>query len=222
MDNRRRVFFILSALLFAVLLCRMLCLAGSRGESYRNFARKTSFTTGSLSAIRGRIFDRNDNLLAWSERCYDLTVTRLPEDEKRLQHIKKALFETMQIQPDWEKLSQATLPSVIKFNLTAEELASADSLAEKYREFDISLRWQRHHTAPSPELGEVCQIDGMEHGVSGWEKKFDSILQGKPGTFTVMLDRHGKWINSTFRIKIPPRNGNDVYLSEELPEKDHE
>jgi cell division protein FtsI/penicillin-binding protein 2 len=62
----------------------------------------------------------------------------------------------------------------------------------------------------------------MEHGISGWEKEFDHILRGTPGTFTVMLDRRGRWINSTFRIVTPPSGGKDIYLSELLPEKDHE
>lgn len=222
MDNRRKVFFILSALLFAVLLCRMLFLAGSGGGSYRQSAGKTSHTTGLLSAIRGRIFDRHDKLIAWSERCYDLTVIQLPEDKKRRQHLQNVLFAAMQIKIDWDKFNSDTLPAVIKFNLTAAELASADTLTEKYSEFDVDLRWERRRSAAIPELGEVRQTDGMEHGVSGWEKEFDHILRGKPGTFSVMLDRHGKWVNSTFRIITPPCNGTDVYLSEELPEKNHE
>lgn len=222
MNRRRKVFFILSGLLFAVLLSRMLYLAGKPGEYYRENARSVSCTTGTLSAIRGRIFDKNDNLLVWSERCYDLTVVRLPEDPKRLQKIQKELANAMQLQPDWEKLSSAGLPAVIKSNLTAAELALADTLSESYSEFDVTLRWERRTAAPPPELGEVRQINGMEHGISGWEKKFDHILQGTPGTFTVMLDRHGKWINSTFRIQTPPRSGKDVYLSEALPENDHE
>ena len=222
MNRRRKVFFILSGLLFAVLLSRMLYLAGKPGESYRENARTASYTTGTLSAIRGRIFDKNDHLLVWSERCYDLTIVQLPEDPKRLQRIQKELASAMQLQPDWEKLSRAELPAVIKFNLNAAELAASDKLAEKYSEFDVALRWERRVAAPTPELGEVQQVNGMEHGISGWEKQFDHILRGTPGTFSVMLDRHGKWINSTFRIKTHPRGGNDVFLSEELPENDNE
>lgn len=222
MSSRHKIFFTVSILLFAVLLGRMLFLAGTHGENFRRKAVKISCKSGKLSAIRGRIFDKNDNLLVWSERCYDLVIKEIPQDAERITRLSEALDKTMQIKFDWDKLQDAALPAVIKFNLTANELAAADELAEQFEEFDTALRWERRCPKPPPELGEVRQIDGMEHGISGWEKEFDHLLRGIPGTFTVMLDRNGRWINSTFRIVTPPSGGKDIYLSELLPEKDHE
>ena len=222
MSKRHKIFFAVSILLFAVLLGRMLFLAGAPGEEFRSKAGKISSKTGQLSAIRGRIFDRNDDLMAWSERCYDLVLAKLPQDAKKSDRLSRAIFQTMHIELDWEKLQSAALPAVLKFNLTANELAAADKLAERFEEFDTALRWERRCSSPPPELGEVRQIDGMEHGVSGWEKEFDHILKGTPGTFTVMLDRRGRWLNSTFRMITPPVSGKDVYLSEILPEESDE
>lgn len=104
---------------------------------------------------------------------------------------------------------------IIKYNLTADELARADELSSRCSEFDVELRWERFHKEFNKEIGEVRQISGMESGVSGLEKEYDHILRGTPGKFTVMLDRHGKWINQTFRIITPPTPGKDIYLSNE-------
>ena len=51
-----------------------------------------------------------------------------------------------------------------------------------------------------------------EPTISDYE--YDHLLRGTPGKFTVMLDRHGKWINQTFRIITPPAAGQDIYLSD--------
>ena len=222
MSKRHKIFFVLSALFFAVLLWRMLFLAGSGGDDYRQIVGKISEKTGHLSAIRGRIFDKNNNLLAWSERCYDLQLNELPQDTKRLKTINAQLNKLFGCTLDKVKLHNAALPLVVKYNLTADELAGADALAEQYSEFEIILRWERRNSIHTPELGEVHQINGMEYGISGWEKEFDHILQGTPGTFTVMRDRHGRWVNSTFRIIKPPTGGSDVYLSDQEPEADNE
>ncbi len=222
MSNRHKIFFILVGVIFAAVLCRMIILAGSQGKAYRQSARSMAYKSGKLSAIRGRIFDKNDKLLVWSERCYDLVLQELPADQRRVDFLKKQLAKFMFLKLPATVAENQLLPVVIKYNLTANELAAADMLAERYSEFDVALRWERRCADPPPELGEVRQTDGMEEGISGWEKEFDDILSGTPGTFTVMLDRYGRWVNSTFRIVTPPQSGKDVYLSEELPEQNDE
>jgi cell division protein FtsI/penicillin-binding protein 2 len=97
---------------------------------------------------------------------------------------------------------------------TAAELEKADRLCEKYPGLHIKLRWERRIAANQQEMiGEVRQINGVEVGISGLEKKYDSLLRGTPGQFTVMLDRHGHWINSTFRIVKAAENGEDLLLT---------
>ena len=222
MNKRYIIFLAASAVILLLFVARMAMLAGAFGRNYRSESSRISEKKGEISAIRGRIFDEKEDVLVWSERCYDLQLNELPQDAKRLKIFAENLHKLFGYQLDMSEQHNAVVPLIIKYNLTADELAGADELAARYSEFEVVLRWERRCAAPVPELGEVRQINGMEHGVSGWEKEFDHILKGTPGTFTVMLDRHGKWINSTFRIQTPPRSGKDVYLSEELPENDHE
>ena len=189
----------------------MFFLASYRGKSYRQEADNTSAHHGELSAIRGRIYDENDRLLAWSERSYDLILKArgTPEEEKHLQRLLKKNFNFTL--PGKE----TTLPIIIKYALTGDELEKADDLAEKYPSLAVELRWERRCSAIDPRLGKVRQTGGTEEGISGWEKKFNDRLRGKEGTFSVMCDRRGRWMNSTFRIITPPQSGEDIYLSEE-------
>ena len=125
----------------------------------------------------------------------------------------KELQKSFGIAPD---KTNKVYPQILKYNLTASELEKADMLAELYSNIDVELRWERRCRYFVPELGEVRQTDGTEVGISGWEKRFNDRLSGKAGTFTVMLDRYGKWLNSTFRITQAAVNGEDIFLSEEL------
>lgn len=215
LGKRIKIFITFSTIIFLLIIARMLLLAGSGGQAWRQEAAAISVKTGELTAIRGRIYAGNGELLAWSERCYDLYWHTPAEDHKRQQAIAGELqknFEFSGIVPGNER---AAYPIAVKYNLTANELEIADSLSESYPELTVELRWERRRAENTVNPGEVRQLNGMEQGISGLELTFDRRLRSTPGKFTVMLDRHGKWINSTFRIIEPPRRGNDVYLSEE-------
>ena len=209
MDSRHRVFFTGLALAAAVIVLRMLFLAASGGRDYRAEGNAIAEEKGKLPAIRGRIFDKNDSLLAWSERCYDLILKSrgtTAEEEHLQRYLKKNFNFSL---PGRETV----LPIIIKYNLTGDELEKADDLSEKYPFLAVELRWERRYSAFDPRLGEVRQTGGIEEGISGWEKEFNTRLRGKEGTFTVMRDRRGRWMNSTFRIVTPPQSGEDIFLN---------
>lgn len=213
MDKRHTIFLSAAAAILLLLAVRMAMLAGSSGKDYRFESGRISEKTGEISAIRGRIFDEKENLLVWSERSYDLTVDTRNMTDQRYRLIR-SLYRNIFAGENMPELVPECF-QIIKYNLTAEELARADELSSRCSEFDVELRWERFHKEFNKEIGEVRQISGMESGVSGLEKEYDHILRGTPGKFTVMLDRHGKWINQTFRIITPPAPGKDIYLSNE-------
>lgn len=210
MSKRRNIFLLFCAALVLVIFFKLLYLAGPGGAAYRAEALKISHKTGELAAIRGRIFDSNGELIVWSERSYDLffNARKLPLDRRKMLNkvLRSTLIAGLPLQ-----LPQHS--GVLKYNLTADELATADELSSLYPEFSVELRWERISLHPPPQLGEVRQQDGMEHGISGWEQKYESKLRGQPGAFSVMLDRRGRWINPTFRIIKPPVPGQDIYLN---------
>ena len=213
MNKRHTIFLSAAAAILLLLTVRMAMLAGSSGKDYRLESGRISEKTGEISAIRGRIFDEKENLLVWSERSYDLTVdTRNMTDQRY--RLVRSLYRNIFAGENMPELVPECF-QIIKYNLTAEELARADELSSRCSEFDVELRWERFHKEFNQEFGEVRQISGMESGVSGLEKEYDHILRGTPGKFTVMLDRHGKWINQTFRIITPPTPGKDIYFSNE-------
>ena len=56
-----------------------------------------------------------------------------------------------------------------------------------------------------------CEIrSGAMIGVSGLELKYDAALAGRPGRFSVLLDRWRRWIPASWQLLEPPRAGSDV------------
>ena len=208
MDKRHKIFFIIALAGLFLIIGRMLFLAGAGGERYRQEVIKTSEQTGELPAIRGRIYDRNGRLLAWSERCYDL-IFKVDRYNASQHHAMigdlKSSFKDIFLPENFH-----TRNTVLKRNLTAAEVEAADRLSLTYRALDVDLRWERRINAHHAQVGQVRQINGVETGISGWEKEYDSQLRGTPGTFSVMLDRHGNWVESTFRITRDAVDGQDV------------
>ena len=54
--------------------------------------------------------------------------------------------------------------------------------------------------------------DGMLEGVSGLEKEYESVLRGREGVFRVMLNRYGRFVKETMRIKREAIPGKDIKL----------
>ncbi len=209
MNKRHKIFFIAAAAAMLIMLLRMAFLASAYGNTYRQEASAMATLKGELAARRGSIYDEKGQLIAWSERCYDLVYDPQRTVGNRFAKVQLLLKTHL---PTARPLTTPGVERMLKTNLTAAELEIADELNESYPELDIVLRWERRIAANRTDLGEVRQIDSAEIGISGLEKEYNSYLQGTPGKFEVMLDRHGRWLNTTFRIITPPKNGNDLYL----------
>ena len=95
MDRRHKLFFIAVLLLLLIIILRMALLAGNYGGKYRRDAQKISQKTGKLAAIRGRIYDQKDQLLVWSERCYDLVLQPGAVDDEIRKKIQLDLIRTV-------------------------------------------------------------------------------------------------------------------------------
>jgi len=210
MTRRHKLFLLLAAAALIVIGARHVYLAGPGGNELRREAARIAHFEGELSAIRGRILTADGQVAAWSERCYDLVWMDSAADPRRVEEIRAALLKQFFTGGAPERVPSPGTP--VKYELTARELEVADALAQEFPELDIELRWERRHGENTPEVGTVRQVNGMERGVSGAELRYDAILRGTPGRYTVMLDRRSRWIDSTFRILTPSRPGKDVTL----------
>lgn len=73
---KARLFVLMSVLClaFSILICRLFYLQIIKGEEYAEAFELQIRKTQEIKATRGNIYDRNGNLLAYSELAYSITI----------------------------------------------------------------------------------------------------------------------------------------------------
>lgn len=211
-------FFVFWAAIAAVTLYRRTVTESVKlAERSEFFARKE----GVLPAARGRILDANGIPLAWTELHFSLHLHKTSNGvSNELKVFLQSRFNVKEI-PGFapEEKSLLLLDDV---SAASKELTDLLSIPEKYPQLEIRTRHKRirvDYPQVVALLGE-CKEDesGIPHGISGWEKEFESRLCGKAGTFSVLLDRNGKWMPGTVKMLSMPVSGEDVKLDVTLAE----
>ncbi len=196
-----------------------------RGRYLEAMQRDAVFE-GVVPAARGRILDRDQRLLAWSDRVFAVHW-----------HLPRSAAEagTLLALLDTEPWLTAALPHPLPAtslgqrlelarDLPVERAIRLETLTDQVPGLEISAGFRRH-LAPEPGwreyLGRVAHgIDGSEVGLSGIEREFDDILRGQPGTFRVMLDKDGRWLPETWQKVGELRPGLDVQLPLRTPPRE--
>lgn len=210
-------FFALWALIAAITLYHRTVVSGELlTENSEAVARKE----GVLPAPRGRILDADGVPLAWTEMRFSLYLHKSPNGiSSKLKNFLAEEFQIFSI-PDFSENAESLL---LKDELpvhTDDDLEFYLSLPEKYPQLSVRTVHKRIHV-DYPQIADLlgdCQEDaeGIPHGISGWEKEFETTLCGTAGIFSVMRDRNGKWMPGTMKMLKMPVSGKDVKLSRTL------
>lgn len=180
------------------------------------FARKE----GVLPAARGRILDADGVPLAWTELRISLYLRKSKDGiNNNLISFLQSRFQLKEI-PEFTP-EQEILLLMDEIPVDSEkELAELFAIPEKYPQLEVHTRHKRNrvdYPQVAALLGE-CKEDenGIPHGISGWEKEYEKQLCGQAGTFSVLLDRNGKWMPGTMKMLTMPVAGEDVKLEKSL------
>jgi cell division protein FtsI/penicillin-binding protein 2 len=171
---------------------------------------------GLLPAIRGRILSADGTVLAWSTRHLGLlwevpdTISKIREDWAEI-----CTFSGIKYTLVSEALGHAGKQVRLIADIKPEDFQAITSLSNSNPRFEIDNYFIRHrHKAPGlrAKLGYVRELNGIEIGISGAERKHDNVLRGRSGIYSVMLDSDGNWLENTWTCEQKLTPGYDVYL----------
>ena len=210
---RRRWILVLFLAGFLTLIVRALYLQGLNKGFLQEKATATSNRIISLAADRGKITDRNGNILALSTPVFSVNAN------PKIAKVKMTKEQRIQLETIL-KLSSNEIDDKI-FNSTKENVylkrrvppSDADQIkALKIPGIGFENDFQRFY--PAGEVtANLVGFTSMENvGVEGIEKAQNRSLSGIGGRRKVLKDKLGRFVDDIDDIKLP-QEGNDITLS---------
>lgn len=181
-------------------------------EAYLEMGQRMALRYGDFVAPRGRIFDRDGVLLAWTEKYFDLYLSE-PENGEIAHEVVIQAVRAVITDCEIKKVTEKSW--LLKAALTPRELIALEPVMRRFPGLLIQNRLERK-TLRHPEISRLVGMTTIENGAvtgtSGAEYHFNDVLTGTAGTYEVMLDRHRRWINGSWRLIKPAVPGEDVTM----------
>ena len=210
---RIKLVFIIVSIIFIFILFRIIYIQVFSYEKLNNLATSLWQRNLPITADRGRILDRNGNVLATNITTTTLYVVPNQIVDKESTATKLSQILNADYDDVLKHLNKRT--SLEKVNPEGRQLSS--DIADKINELNIdglylmkeAKRYYPYGTLLSHVLGYVG-IDNQ--GLSGLELKYDDYLTGKNGSIKYVSDGKGNRLK-TSEVYEKPQNGMDIYLT---------
>jgi cell division protein FtsI (penicillin-binding protein 3)/stage V sporulation protein D (sporulation-specific penicillin-binding protein) len=215
MDSRTRSTLILLVLAcgFTVISFNLIQIQLVEHNQYLELAVENHTRVETIPPIRGSIYDADHNVLAQSQRVYDVHLDgALESDGAHLREIAVALGEPVsQVAENFNPKNRAIL---LATGLGVDDPAIGRLRDLKLKSIIIEPRDERTY----PNAGLAAHVlgfidDATGHGVAGMEKALDRLLIGEPGQRWVERDAKRQEIAAYQTAEEPAVDGDNVTLT---------
>jgi penicillin-binding protein A len=138
--SRLRILFIIAILLFSILIIRLGKLQIVQGEEFRAESQKTTKTVYSWNTPRGKIYDRNGNVLVENDPIFTLTYTNPSNDDSQNEKLELAKTIAGIITMTTEKVTERDKKDY--WILTRKQEAFAKLTNEEQKNLDDNEEYQ--------------------------------------------------------------------------------
>ncbi len=234
--NRRTFFlFLLKLSLFSIVGWRLYNIQILESKKYKTLSKKNQIDLEIIFPVRGKIFDRNNIIIAKNEKVYDLYL--IPENTLSINNTLNSLskyisidfakrrkiielskkvkkFEKIKI---FENISWATLEKIEtnKYNLKGIFISEDYLRIYPYNEvFSHLLGYISKPNQKELTLPFISKMPNLDIGKEGLEKSFNPMLVGKAGQREIEVNSDGRVIREI--SKVDSKHGDEIYLSIDL------
>ncbi len=227
---------VVAILVFLFLLTGLWNLQVLHDDYYKDLAQKNQIRSITLVAPRGKILDRNGQIIVDNRGSFTLSTARenLPSLEESMGLLASGLGleqQALKSQIERHRRGPSYLPVVIKEDLTSSDLAFIESHRVEFPSLDIIRQPRRLYREGQLAahllgyLGEISekQLETEEFnyckpgdliGKAGVERVYNRILAGMDGQKRVVVDSRGREV--AVLDAIEPIPGNDLHLTIDL------
>ena len=203
---------------FAALIIRLFQLQIVDAEEYQRKAASQQLRVTEISASRGYIYDRNNNVLAMSSTAWTVCVSPLDiENETQKDLIISGLAEILNLDEDYvrEKCGGNTYYKVVKSRIdkaTAEEVttfASNNGIRAINLQEDISRKYPYENFASSV----IGFVNATNSGAYGLEAYYNNVLSGTSGKVVSAKNAWGSNMPFGYDELYSSEDGNSIVLT---------
>jgi len=207
-----------------------------RGKKFKDLSNRNCIRLLPQEGSRGRILDRNGNVIVGNKLCYDLMI--MPADTKQMDETLMTISRILGTDylKDFKNTSKNNLfapfvPLVIAKDIDIKKAVALEELKSDLGGIIIQPRPQRAY----PYASLACHIMGYLNEIDRWrlrkladygyktkdvvgfggvEEKYDYYLRQEEGGLSLEVDHSGRFVRALgFR---PPKSGKDIQLTLDL------
>ena len=211
--HRKKLVFMIAAVLLVCILesVRLGVIMTTKSEYYMQKADELHQRERRIKAKRGRILDRNGEILAANEVVCTVSVihSQIEDEEKVIKVLAGEL--DMDVEEVTKKVKKVSSMEYIKTNV-------AKDIGDAIREYDlpgVKIDEDYKRVYPYNELAsKVLGFTGADNqGILGLEAKYDTYLSGTNGQILTLSDAGGIEIKGSREDRVLPVDGQDLYTT---------
>ena len=210
--RKKLVLMIAAILMVCIVECvRLGVIMTVKSEYYMQKADELHQRERRIKAKRGRILDRNGEILAANEVVCTVSVIHSQiEDEDKVIKVLAGELD-MDVEEVTKKVKKVSSMEYIKTNV-------AKDIGDAIREYDlpgVKIDEDYKRVYPYNELAsKVLGFTGADNqGILGLEAKYDTYLSGTNGQILTLSDAGGIEIKGSREDRILPVDGQDLYTT---------
>lgn len=212
-SHRKKLVLMIAAILMVCILecVRLGVIMTVKSEYYMQKADELHQRERRIKAKRGRILDRNGEILAANEVVCTVSVIHSQiEDEDKVIKVLAGELD-MDVEEVTKKVKKVSSMEYIKTNV-------AKDIGDAIREYDlpgVKIDEDYKRVYPYNELAsKVLGFTGADNqGILGLEAKYDTYLSGTNGQILTLSDAGGVEIKGSREDRILPVDGQDLYTT---------
>lgn len=221
--------------MFVVLGLGMVNLEVIQGTRLRNLSEKNCIRLITQDGSRGRILDRQGEVIVDSYLSYNAMI--LPQNEAELNKTFSRLTKVLGVDPDVLRAEYKKgffapfFPVPIARNIDIKKAVALEELKTDYSGIVVQPQPLRHYPYGRLACHVIGYLSEIDHwrltkladygyntkdivGYTGIEEKYDYYLRQEEGALSVEVDHRGRFVRALgFKS---PRNGKDIQLTLDL------
>lgn len=208
--NRRRIkyIFVMVCIAATVIIGRLAYIMVLKAKYYSERADNLHERERSIKAPRGRIYDRNGNILADNRAVCSVSVihSQIEDEEAVIDLLEKYLDKSPE--EIRKKVTKVSSREIIAVNVSEEtgDMIRAAALPG----IKVDEDYKRNY--PYDELAsKMLGFTGADNqGILGLEVSYDSVLTGVPGSINAVTDARGIELAEYAETRNDPMPGDDL------------